>query len=208
MLLFKKFQESVSIIFPDVIRKMATKRKRRLHTIRCQEIVFRKFQFHLTLRSVMKKYFLKLYHYNAWANKRVMDTLTRQTVNDEKILNLMGHIVAAQFLWLHRIKGLPPPELKLWGTYTLSQLLDLADKAGKQWLEFVEATDDFDRQLTYKNYVGDPYTNNVEMIMVHLVNHSSYHRAQIAMLLRQKGLDPINTDFITYDRVITGQLKD
>jgi uncharacterized damage-inducible protein DinB len=61
--------------------------------------------------------------------------------------------------------------------------------------------------MTYKNYVGEDYTNNVEMIMIHLVNHSSYHRAQIAMLLRQKGFEPINTDFITYDRVITGQLK-
>jgi uncharacterized damage-inducible protein DinB len=156
----------------------------------------------------MKKYFLKLYHYNAWSNKRVLNCLKRQNVGDEKILTLMGHIVAAQFLWLHRIKGLPPPDVKLWGTYTLDQLLIMAEEAGKKWIDFVESTDNFDRELTYTNYVNDPYTNNVEMIMIHLVNHSSYHRAQIAMLLRQKGLDPINTDFITYDRVMRGQLKD
>lgn len=120
----------------------------------------------------------------------------------------MGHIVAAQFLWLHRIKGLPPPDVKLWGTYTLEHLLDMAEDAGKKWLDFVESTDNFDRELTYTNYVNEPYTNNVEMIMIHLVNHSSYHRAQIAMLLRQKGFDPINTDFITYDRVMRGQLKE
>jgi uncharacterized damage-inducible protein DinB len=156
----------------------------------------------------MKKYFLKLYQYNAWANKRVLSTLQRQQIRDEKILSLMGHVVAAQFLWLHRIKGLPPPDVKLWGEYSLEQLSTLAEKAGKEWLEFVESTENFDRQMTYKNYVGDPYTNNVEMIMIHLVNHSSYHRAQIAMLLRQKGFEPINTDFITYDRVITGQLQE
>jgi uncharacterized damage-inducible protein DinB len=156
----------------------------------------------------MKKYFLKLYQYNAWANKRVLSTLQRQQIRDEKILSLMGHVVAAQFLWLHRIKGLPPPDVKLWGQYSLEQLAVLAEKAGKEWLEFVESTDNFDRQMTYKNYVGEPYTNNVEMIMIHLVNHSSYHRAQIAMLLRQKGFEPINTDFITYDRVITGQLQE
>ena len=155
----------------------------------------------------MKKYFLKLYQYNAWANKRVLDCLSRQNVSDEKILTLMGHIVAAQFLWLHRIKGLGAPDLKLWGDYQLEQLITLADKAGKQWSEFVEKTDNFNREMTYKNYVGEDYTNNVEMVMIHLVNHSSYHRAQIAMLLRQKGLEPINTDFITYDRVITGQLS-
>jgi uncharacterized damage-inducible protein DinB len=156
----------------------------------------------------MKQYFLKLYRYNAWASKRVLGTLQRQNVRDEKILSLMGHVVAAQFLWLHRIKGLPAPDVKLWGDYSLEQLLTLSEKAGKEWLEYVEGTDDFNRELTYKNYVNEPYTNNVENIMIHLVNHSSYHRAQIAMLLRQKGFEPINTDFITYDRVITGQLKE
>lgn len=156
----------------------------------------------------MKKYFLKLYQYNAWANKRVLGTLQRQNVNDEKILSLMGHVIAALFLWLHRIKGLPAPDVKLWGNYQLDQLNGLSEKAGKEWLDFIERTDNFNREMAYKNYVGEDYTNNVEMIMIHLVNHSSYHRAQIAMLLRQKGLEPVNTDFITYDRVMTGQLKD
>jgi uncharacterized damage-inducible protein DinB len=156
----------------------------------------------------MKQYFLKLYRYNAWASKRVLGTLQRQDVRDEKILTLMGHIVAAQFLWLHRIKGLPAPDVKLWGDYSLEQVLTMTEKAGNEWLEFVESTDNFNRELTYKNYVNELYTNNVENIMIHLVNHSSYHRAQIAMLLRQKGFEPINTDFITYDRVITGQLKE
>jgi uncharacterized damage-inducible protein DinB len=153
----------------------------------------------------MKEYFLKLYQYNYWSNKRVLECLKKQHVSDEKILTLMGHIVAAQFLWLHRIKGLPAPAVKLWGNYTLEQLLIMAEDAGKQWLNFVESQDTFNRELSYTNYVGDPYTNNVESIMIHLVNHSSYHRAQIALLLRQKGLEPINTDFITYDRVIRGQ---
>ena len=156
----------------------------------------------------MKEYFLKLYQYNAWSNQRVLNAIQRQNVNDEKIFSLMGHIVAAQFLWLHRIKALPPPDLKLWGSYTLPQLIKLADEAGKQWIEFVEANENFNRELTYTNYVGDPYTNNVETIMIHLVNHSTYHRAQIAMLLRQKGFEPINTDMITYDRVLRGQWKE
>jgi uncharacterized damage-inducible protein DinB len=156
----------------------------------------------------MKSYFLKLYQYNYWSNKRVLNKIKEQNVSDEKILTIMGHIVAAQFLWLHRIKGLPPAQVKLWGEYTLDQLFDMAENIGNQWLEFVESTEDFNRELTYNNYVGDPYINNVETIMIHLVNHSSYHRAQIAMLLRQKGFEPINTDFITYDRVIRGQWKE
>jgi uncharacterized damage-inducible protein DinB len=156
----------------------------------------------------MKRYFIKLYQYNSWANARVLNNLHQQHIDDEKILTLMGHIVAAQFLWLHRIKGLAPPDVKLWGAYTLPQLITLAEDAGNQWLKFVEQEDNFDRELSYTNYVGDAYTNNVEMIMIHLVNHSSYHRAQIALLLRQKGFEPVNTDFITYDRVVRGQWKE
>ncbi len=156
----------------------------------------------------MKEYFLKLYQYNEWASRRVLSCLDQQKVNDEKTLSLMGHIVAAQFLWLHRIKALSPPDLKLWGSYTLPQLNKLAEDAGKQWIQFVEKTDTFNRELSYTNYVGDSYVNNVETIMIHLVNHSTYHRAQIALLLRQKGFEPVNTDLITYDRVIRGQWKD
>lgn len=156
----------------------------------------------------MKKYFLKLYNYNYWSNKRVLGEIQKQQVSDPKILQLMGHVLAAQYLWLHRIKGLPAPDVKLWGDYTLEHLLHMAEDVGKQWIEFVEVTENFDRELTYRNYTNDPYTNNVENIMIHLVNHSSYHRAQVAMLMRQKGHEPINTDFITYDRVITGQWND
>ena len=91
----------------------------------------------------MKKYFLKLYQYNAWATKRVIGTLVRQRVNDAKILSLLGHVVAAQFLWLHRIKGLPAPDVKLWDTYEREKLAGMAEKASRQWLEFVESNEDF-----------------------------------------------------------------
>jgi len=133
----------------------------------------------------MKKYFLKLYQYNEWANNRVIDCLNEQNISDEKILTLMGHIVAAQFLWFNRINGLPPADVKLWGEYKLDKLNDMVKQANSMWLEFVQSQESFDRELTYRNYVGNPYTNNVEAIMMHLVNHCSYHRAQIAMLLRQ-----------------------
>jgi uncharacterized damage-inducible protein DinB len=117
-------------------------------------------------------------------------------------------VIAAQFLWLHRIQGLPPAEVKLWGDYKLDQLVSMSADITQRWIQFVTDTDDFNRDLSYTNYVGDPYVTNVEMIMIHLVNHSSYHRAQVAMLLRQKGFEPINTDFITYDRILRGQWKD
>lgn len=155
----------------------------------------------------MKEYFLRLYQYNAWANARVVGALKQQAVHDEKILTLMSHVLAAQFIWLHRIKGLDPPPYELWKQYTLDELTTMGEEAGRLWLLFVGESISFNRELVYKNYQGMPYTNNVEQIMIHLVNHATYHRGQVALLMRSKGFEPVNTDYITYDRVITGQLK-
>lgn len=156
----------------------------------------------------MKEYFIKLYRYNEWANKRVLAALENQRVNDEKILRLFSHQLSANFLWLHRIQDLPPPEYELWKTYPLGQLRFMVEEGSKRWNQFVDGTENFNRILKYKNYVGDYYENNVEHIMIHLVNHGTYHRGQIALLLRERGFEPINTDFITYDRVITKQWKE
>jgi uncharacterized damage-inducible protein DinB len=155
----------------------------------------------------MKKYFLKLYQFNTWANQRIIQYLREQKVEDEKINSLMGHIAAAETLWLHRVAGLPKPDVKLWSSYSIGELAVMLANADKQWLEYIQRTENFDRELNYTNYTGDPFVNNVEAIMIHTVNHASYHRGQVALLLRQNGLEPINTDFITYDRVILGQLK-
>jgi len=155
----------------------------------------------------MKKYFQKLYQFNAWANQRVLKCLKDQRVSHEKIISLMGHIAAAEMLWLHRVKGLPKPDVKLWSNYSLDDLTGMLGKADELWLDYVQATDNFDRELNYTNYTGDPFVNNVEAIMIHTMNHASYHRGQVAMLLRLNGFEPVNTDFITYDRVILGQLK-
>jgi len=109
-------------------------------------------------------------------------------------------------LWLSRVKGLPKPDVKLWSNYSIEELKSMLSKIDKDWLEYINTTDNFDRELSYINYTGAPFTNNVETIMIHTANHASYHRAQVAMMLRQNGFEPVNTDFITYDRVIRGQL--
>jgi len=156
----------------------------------------------------MKKYFIKLYSYNEWANRRVLKAIVRQSVSDEKVLSLYSHQMAANYLWLHRIKGLDPPPYELWKTYSTEQLSSMVDEVSALWLSYIQQTDNFDRILKYKNYVGDYYENNVEHVMMHLVNHGTYHRGQIALRMRQCGHEPINTDFITYDRVISGQLAE
>lgn len=157
----------------------------------------------------MKTYLLKLYQYNAWANRRVIGCLERQAVTDEKIVSIFAHCVAANFIWYNRFMGLPKSDHKLWGGgYTIADLKKMVEEADQLWMSFIDSNNSFDRVLKYHNYVGDYYENNIQDIMIHLVNHGSYHRGQVAVLLRERGYEPINTDLITYDRVLLGQWKD
>lgn len=36
--------------------------------------------------------------------------------------------------------------------------------------------------------------------MISLINHSTYHRGQITMLMKEAGLETLNTDYIFYKR--------
>lgn len=150
----------------------------------------------------MKDYFTKLYRYNAWANHRVLDSLVRQAVADEKILTLMGHILAAEMIWLNRIMGLPPPGLDLWAPATTAELAERAAKSERQWHDFIGQLEDFDRDVSYTNQKNEHYTNPIIWILAHVVNHSSYHRGQIALRLREQGWEAVNTDLITYERLV------
>jgi uncharacterized damage-inducible protein DinB len=164
--------------------------------------------FLVGISGYMKEYFLKLFQYNAWANRRLVACLERQHVKDEKILRIFGHLVCAQLIWYNRFKDLPKSKLELWGNYSLAELKEISEEAARSWLAFVDEEEFFDRVLKYTNYVGDYYETNIRDLMAHLVNHCTYHRGQVALMLREKGFEPTNTDFVTYDRIISGQLKE
>nr|MBP6578031.1 damage-inducible protein DinB [Chryseobacterium sp.] len=54
--------------------------------------------------------------------------------------------------------------------------------------------------VNYKNSKGTKFENSIQEILFHFINHSTYHRGQIAMLLKETGLEPLNTDYIFYKR--------
>ncbi|WP_414711827.1 DinB family protein [Sphingobacterium sp. UBA1498] len=45
------------------------------------------------------------------------------------------------------------------------------------------------------------FHNKVNDILLHVFNHGTYHRAQIASEMRRNGVEPINTDYITFIRL-------
>ena len=50
--------------------------------------------------------------------------------------------------------------------------------------------------VTYINPKGQTWTYTLWSMILHLLNHQSYHRGQVATLLRQLGIQPPEVDFL------------
>lgn len=149
----------------------------------------------------MKNYFLRLFKYNEWANNRVLEVILTDGFNEPSVLKLLSHIIAAQQLWMDRVLN-KDTKLEVWPDYTLEGCITLSKESSANWIKFVEMIrdEDLSKTINYVTTKGDPFSNTIEDILTQLINHSSYHRAQIAMKCRQAGYTPAQTDFIVFAR--------
>jgi uncharacterized damage-inducible protein DinB len=59
---------------------------------------------------------------------------------------------------------------------------------------------DLERIVSHHGSDGKAFAHPLGQLRRHVVNHSTDHRGQLAMLLRQRGHMPPNTDFTRYLR--------
>lgn len=152
----------------------------------------------------------KLFNYNRWANAKALEsatTLTEEELGQElggsfpSVLGTLGHLYSAEWVWLERLRGVSPPGLP--ATLEVPTLAVLKEKwsvveAGQK--AFVEGlTDDrMDEKVRYKNVKGEPRNYALSELLVHIVNHSTYHRGQVATMFRRLGKKPAATDYLVF----------
>jgi uncharacterized damage-inducible protein DinB len=152
----------------------------------------------------------KLFHYNRWANAKVLESAA--TLTEEELKRVLGgsfpsvigtltHLYAAEWIWLERLRGVSPSGLP--SAQQLPTLAALKEKwsaveAGQK--AFVEGlTDDrMEEKVSYRNVKGEPWSYALGELLVHIVNHSTYHRGQVATMFRQLGQKPAPTDYLLF----------
>jgi uncharacterized damage-inducible protein DinB len=153
-----------------------------------------------------------LYAYNAWANARFFEAIdgldeTRRTAPLESsfrsVIDTLGHIVGAEWIWLSRWQGTSPagfPE----GLQapTLEDLRSRLTKVESDRAAFLSTLTEeaLQRPLAYTLLNGTASSTRLLDLLLHVVNHSTYHRGQLTTLLRQVGGTPPATDFVVYKR--------
>jgi uncharacterized damage-inducible protein DinB len=150
------------------------------------------------------EYMRRQFSYDAWANHEVLAAIRAADV-DERSLQLMSHIVAAERLWLERLQQ-QPQSTPVWPKLSLEQCEAQAAEMERRWSEYLGSIDgNFWPTISYKNSKGETWTSTVLDILTHVTMHSVYHRGQIATHMRANGKDPAYTDFI--HGVRQGQVK-
>jgi uncharacterized damage-inducible protein DinB len=154
----------------------------------------------------------KQFEYDRWANARTLGVVAG--ISPEafakdlgssfgSIRNTLVHIISAEWAWLERWNGTSPKQmLDPTGFPDIAALQTRWTQVERDQEAFLQSLSQerLDADLAYFNLQGEAVTLPLWQQMLHMVNHSSYHRGQVTAMLRQVGAKPIATDLIAFYR--------
>ncbi|MBK6730317.1 MAG: DinB family protein [Bacteroidetes bacterium] len=151
--------------------------------------------------------------YNNWANTTLINHINKipeSPINTEvessfnTLHKTYFHIWDAQVIWLKRMQGISldkcPDKTNINNSdeWYISFL-----KQSEEFLNyFTDKSDNyFDELCIYHDLKGNEYKQTFAQIIMHCMNHSTYHRGQIITCMHQLKITEIpQTDFIYYLR--------
>jgi uncharacterized damage-inducible protein DinB len=149
---------------------------------------------------------LALFAYDRWANARILDACRNLTTEQyvaepvpgwSSVRSTIYHIALATEFNLRALAGDPddriPPEADLATVDDVVQLLERADLRFEE-LSPTLTPERLGTMLTLCA-IGRTFTLPRWAMLRHIVNHSTYHRGQVASKLKRFGIEPPNTDF-------------
>ena len=158
-------------------------------------------------------YFQELANYNIWANDiniGWLESITEEQWN-QPVVSSFGsigetvlHIVGAEKIWVDRINKVDSP---IWLPNIFKgnkkEIIELWKSASTNLKACVDQFDPeaMHTNLSFKRINGDAYEMTHYHVFAHVFNHSTYHRGQILLMLRQVGYEQVSgTDMLGFFR--------
>lgn len=161
------------------------------------------------MTSSMPDRFRRWFEYEKDSHAKVLASLNavpaalRSGDGFQKAVDLMAHLIAARWLWLHRFGAAGMGPAALFPRHLpLEELPDRLATLEFAWERYLKNLDDEElaRDFEYRSLDGGVFRSRVEDVLTQLFGHSLYHRGQIAQHLRTLGAEPAITDFIFWTR--------
>lgn len=158
----------------------------------------------------MNEYLKTCLEYNVWANRIITGYIEK--AGEQKldfviensfpsIRKTWYHIWDAQEVWIRRLEG---KEVTTWPSRdfngTAKEAMDQFIESSEKFLELGSQLNP-ETAITYKSMAGKEFTSKVWHILMHVVNHGTYHRGQMVTMLRQAGMKELQPlDLIVFMR--------
>jgi uncharacterized damage-inducible protein DinB len=152
------------------------------------------------------------YEYNEYANNRVLEAASalskeefsrKQGASFDSVEGNLAHIRSAQVVWLGRWRtGRSPDSLaELQSTRGLDTIRAGFEASHAELREFLSilTEDRLHGVLIYTDSGGNAHERVLWQLMLHVANHSSYHRAETAMALTAMGHNPGDLDYSYFE---------
>ncbi len=151
--------------------------------------------------------------YNQWANRRLLNVIEElpedRLWEDHQaffgsLMGTLNHLLVADSIWQARLMGQETPAYSLDHILhrTLPGLRQARQDLDAQLVTLVASLPEgrFAQSFTYTNMKGESFTQKFSLVMAHIFNHQTHHRAQAHTLVSQFGLEAPPLDFIYYLR--------
>ena len=149
----------------------------------------------------MRDFLIDMFRLNQEANLKMVSAISNLP-SPQECLRHMSHLANCQYKWLDRLRVFPDvSKLDWWNpVYTIEVLPDKIVESSKYWISFLENKTDADMEsvLDYIGVDGSIWQAALKDIALQLTFHSFHHRAQIQMMIRDKGQVPEFIDYIGY----------
>jgi uncharacterized damage-inducible protein DinB len=153
----------------------------------------------------------ELYGYNRWANARSLQAASTVSPADftkevggsfASLRGTLAHIYGAEWIWLQRWQGTSPRKLPFALDFpdveTIHSRWQDVEREQKKFLDGLDGAR-LAEVVSYVNLKGETFAYPLGRMLQHVVNHSTYHRGQVATILRQLKATPLSTDLLLYD---------
>jgi uncharacterized damage-inducible protein DinB len=155
----------------------------------------------------MKNTFLKQFDFENWSNTQILNALKKLNQHDERAILLFSHLLSSHCMWLCRVTK-KEITCTLFQERTLAECETLMQENYNGWQDFLnnKSVADLQEQIEFMSaWEINPSKRkmSIEDAIIHLINHSSYHRGQIVASIKGKVNElPLSTYIMYASEVI------
>jgi uncharacterized damage-inducible protein DinB len=151
-----------------------------------------------------------LFTHFTWARDRLLDAAAGLTAEQLRAADVPGgygsihdtfaHMAASEWMWLARIGGQSPTPPGGSDFADLTAIRAWWDEEHARTLAYLRGLTpgELQRVIVYRNAEGREFRRRVWHALLHIANHQTEHRAQIAALLTHYGIAPPPTDLVVF----------